>query len=97
MTALTVRSPLPFFAARQSYPLTPTQSLHRTDSPIHPSTRAYIQKHHLHAEICDAEGPRWSLRAPAGRHGAGAQARIARESRCRTRPGAAEDGGDVLS
>jgi hypothetical protein len=37
MTAPAARSPLPFFAGRQSYPLTPTQSPHRTDSAFYAS------------------------------------------------------------
>jgi hypothetical protein len=57
MTAPTARSPLPFFAARQSYSLTQCRLL-----PEHTSRETIFIN-----EICHAEGRRWSLRAPASR------------------------------
>ncbi|KAF8494341.1 hypothetical protein F5888DRAFT_1716985, partial [Russula emetica] len=64
MIAPAVRSPLPFFVERQSYP--PTQSPH---GPLpyqfsllceRPSEETIFVQ-----EICDAEARRWSLRVPA--------------------------------
>ena len=55
----------PLFSTRQSYPLTPTQSPHRTDSPIQSSTEHTSRETIFMHKICDMDGRRWSLRAPA--------------------------------
>ena len=70
VTAPTARSPLPFFAARQSYPLTLTQSPSTRTTPIH---RPSLLPEHTSGEsifineICHAEGRRWILRTSASR------------------------------
>ena len=70
MTTPTARSSLPFFAARQSYPLTLTQSPSTRTTPIH---QLSLLPEHTSGEsifineICHGEGRRWSLCASASR------------------------------